>query len=141
MVLRVMPEHIPMLWNQLEPLIASALSRVPTHNTDDLKKCLMNQSAHLWVDMDGPRVTSLIVTEFAVRPRGTWLHVWISAAVPDVPMDWPAYLDVAEKFRKQTDCCGFQFTGRRGWMKRLPIRLDGISEEGTTYRWTENFDG
>lgn len=50
-VLRVMPENVPALWPELEPILKPAITQQGTHTTEDVRRAIMGMRTQLWVHM------------------------------------------------------------------------------------------
>lgn len=140
LILRVAAENVAGLWPQLEPQVAAALRGSPTHTPEDVRRALLGLTSHLFVHMDEGRLRGFIISEFAVKPRGAWLHVWLAGAAPDTPFALEPFLAMAKVWAQHHGCKGFQISGARpGWAKKFPQAVN----EGVNLRWTfdEAHDG
>lgn len=114
-------------------MIVRALRGVPTHTADDVRRMLLGQTAHLWVQ-DGNPVAAMAITEFAAYPQGVWLRVWLGATRDDAtPFDTEAFVKATRQWYRYHNCRGFEAIGRQGWLKRVP----GARAEGFVMRITE----
>ncbi len=138
MIIRIAPENISLLWrDQLEPMVTAALRDTPTHVAEDVRISLLGLQSHMFAKMDGPVVLSFIVSQFSAYPQGVWLHIWLTASLDTIPFDVPAFLAVADEWRKLHGCRGLQMAcARDGWRKKFPRE----SFAGITIRLTEGFN-
>ena len=126
-VFRAAVENIAPLWDQLEPLLAKPLALRPTHDAEDVRKMLMGQHCHLWVQMDGPVVQALVVTEFCAFPKGVWVNAWLAAALDDARFDYWRFREVLCEWALTNNCRGVSATGRVGWLKKYPeAKYEGV---------------
>jgi hypothetical protein len=141
-VFMVAVENVMPLWPLWEPLLIRALRNLDTHNATDVRRAVLGEQAHLWVQWDasvqqmpvqpGP-LQAFIVTEFAVYPRGTWLRLWLAGAMPGTPMDDNAFEDALAVWRDAHNCRGYEVVGRMGWLRRFPeARFQGAVMRTTT---------
>lgn len=132
-ILRVAPENVTPLWAQAEPLVTRALLGRPTHDAEDVRRMVMAQHCQLWAQWREPVLEALIVTEFAVYPKGVWVRVWLGGARRDTEMDDDGFLSAVMKWAEAHQCRGFEATGRHGWLRRFPA----AAAEGLVMRWTQ----
>lgn len=126
-VFRVAVENITPLWPQLEPLLEKPLTMRPTHDTEDVRKLLMGQVCHLWVQMDGSILEAFVITEFSAYPKGVWLNAWLAAARDDARFDYWRFRDVLCDWAISHQCRGVSAIGRVGWLKKYPeARYEGV---------------
>lgn len=118
-VMRVMPENIMPLWPQLEPLIEVELRTIPTHDAEDVRKLLIANQAHLWIQWRDA-VESMAITDFIPHPRGLALRVWMGAALPGTKMALAEYLKVITQWARLNRCRWIDVCGRPGWMRVFP---------------------
>jgi hypothetical protein len=131
-VFQVAVENVMPLWPLWEPLLVRALRNLDTHNATDVRRAVLGEQAHLWVQWDGT-LQAFIVTEFAVYPRGTWLRLWLAGAAQDAPMDDDAFEDALAVWRDAHNCRGYEIIGRMGWLRRFPeLRFQGSVMRTTT---------
>lgn len=114
-------------------MVARALRGTPTHTVEDVRRMLMAQTAHLWIQGGAP-IEAMAITEFAAYPQGVWLRVWLGASRDDeTPYDTEAFVNATRQWYQYHHCRGFEVIGRQGWMKRVP----GARAEGFVMRITE----
>ena len=125
-VMRVAVDNIMPLWPQIEPLIAEALSVCQTHDTEDVRRMLLAQSAQLWIQWED-RVLGLLITEFVSYPKGIWVRIWLAAAAQNAKLDYVSLYDTLSKWRDANGCRGFEALGRPGWLRKFPeFRVEGL---------------
>ena len=125
-IMRVAVDNIMPLWSQIVPMIEGALNGSATHDVEDVRRMLMAQAAHLWVQWTD-RVEALLITEFVAYPKGLWLRIWLASAVQDVKLDHLSFYDMLCKWRDDNQCCGFEALGRPGWLRKFPeFRVQGL---------------
>jgi hypothetical protein len=126
-VFRVAVENITPLWPQIELLLEKPLSWAPTHEAHDVWKILMAQQSQLWAQMNGPVLEAFIITEFAVFPRGVWLHAWIASAREDARLDYWRLMEAMKAFARANNCRGVSGSGRIGWLRKYPeAKFEGV---------------
>lgn len=126
-IFRVMPENITGLWPQLKPLIDLGLRGVPTHDAEDVRRCLFTPTCQLWGQFDIPLLEAVVISEFVSYPKGIWLRTWIAAALSKPGMDLDEFLAKLTAFARETNCRGFEAIGRHGWIRRIPEAVcDGL---------------
>jgi len=92
-----------------------------THNAEDIRALLMASQGHLWIqwDEDNKNVDAVVVTLFQSYPRGLFLNCWVTAAMPDVKVDWPTVQTAIVGWAKKHKCIGLLGQGRVGWMRKF----------------------
>lgn len=118
-VFRVAVENIMPLWPQLDPLIVSGLRTVATHDAEDVRRMLLGQACHLWIQWSD-RVEAMVISEFTTYPKGLWLRLWLGAALPDAKMRPELFMSELEDWRVTNGCVEFEIIGRTGWGRLLP---------------------
>lgn len=125
-------ENVLPIWPEWEPLLVRALRGTETHEPIDVRRMVMAEQAHLWVQWSG-RLDAFVVSEFAHYPRGKWLRIWLCAAREDVPLDEEAFVSMLSHCRDANGCRGFEVIGRIGWMRRFPgAQMVGVMLRSTT---------
>ena len=80
--------HITPLWDRVEPLVERGLRGEVTHDTEDVRRILMAQSAQLWGQFTASgELEAVCVSEFAVYPKGIWVRVWLGAVADGCEFD------------------------------------------------------
>lgn len=123
--LRLAPENITPLWDQIVPLLSDPLVRAGTHDEEDVRLALLGGRAHLWIQWSGV-VDAAGVTEFVAYPKGLWLRIWLSGSKLGVKVDWVALDEIVSEFARANRCVGLEAIGRKGWLKRFP-RLETVA--------------
>lgn len=76
MILRVASTNLSVLWEQVAPLVQSALRDCQTHDVEDVRAALLAGTSTLFIQMeDNQRVDGLCIANFAVFPKGIWVHI------------------------------------------------------------------
>jgi hypothetical protein len=131
-VFMVAVENVMPLWPQWEPLLIRALRGAETHDALDVRRMVLGEQAHLWVQWAG-RLEAFVVTEFAHYPKGTWLRLWLTAAAPDCEQDTTMTEDALAVWKDAHNCRGYEVIGRMGWLRRFPeMRFVGAVMRTTT---------
>lgn len=126
----VPPEYdlLSMTWPRVEQMLASAIS--PSDGTmDEVLQCIKDQSAQLWVAVDGDTVRAACVTYL----MGGCCHIWICAG--SQRQDWMKYLECIKEWARHHECDRISLRGRKGWARifrhwkivsiELECRIDG----------------
>jgi hypothetical protein len=125
-IVKVSLENITPLWPQLEPLIKSVVDPLGTHDAEDVRRSLMANLSHLWVQWSD-KVEACVVSEFVNYPKGLWLRLWAGAARDDTKGEWQEFRAALTHWKKINGCVGMEIIGRMGWMRVFPdARLDGV---------------
>jgi hypothetical protein len=131
-VFPVTPENIMRLWPHWEPLLKRALRDVETHDAADVRRMVLGEQAHLWLQWDN-QIEAFVVTEFVTYPKGTWLRLWLAATAPECEMNNAMFEDVLSAWKDTNNCRGFEIIGRMGWLRRFPeARFVGVVLRTTT---------
>lgn len=126
-IFRVAPENVAALWSQLQPLIEKGLRGTPTHDAEDVRKCLYVPTCQLWGQFDIPTLEAIVISEFVSYPKGIWLRAWIAAALPEPGMETEEFLAKMTAFARDNKCAGFEAIGRHGWARRFPdAQVEGL---------------
>ncbi len=119
-------ENVIQLWPRWEPLLRRALKGIETHQPIDIRRAVLGEQAHLWVQWTG-RLEAFVVTEFVDYPQGRWLRLWLAATADGVEFAQDKFLEVLSAWRDANDCRGFELIGRMGWLRRFPdARFVGV---------------
>ena len=125
MIVKVSVENVTPLWPQLEPLIKSVVDPIGTHDAEDVRRSLMTNFSHLWVQWSD-KVEALVISEFINYPRGLWLRLWAGAAREDIKGEWQQFRPVITEWKNIHQCKGIEIIGRMGWLRVFPdARFDG----------------
>lgn len=126
-IFQVAVSNITPAWPQLEPILGAALALSSTHDLESVRRALMGQSAHLWVQWDGERIEAAVVSEFVHYPTGIWNRVWLGGARPDAKMDIDGFVSAMTEWGRAHGCVGLEAIGRHGWLRKCPeARAEGL---------------
>lgn len=126
-IFQVAVANITPAWPQLEALFAPALAINSTHDCESIRRALMGQSCHLWIQWDGERIEAAVVSEFAHYPNGVWVRIWLAGALPEVRMDVDGFLHCILEWAEAHGCVGLEAVGRHGWLRKFPeARAEGL---------------
>lgn len=117
--MRVMPENITPLWDQLAPLIEVELRTIPTHDVEDIRKLLLSGNAQLWIQWS-ECVEAMVITEFVSYPRGLALRAWMGAVAPGYTMNRRGLFKIVTQFARRHRCRWIDACGRYGWLRAFP---------------------
>lgn len=118
-VFRVAIENISAIWPQIEPLIATELAGLPTHDADDVRQILLSNRANLWVQWTD-RVDGMAITDFVCYPRGMALRVWLGAAAAGAKFEREKFFTELQRWARRNQCRWMEGCGRVGWLKVFP---------------------
>lgn len=118
-IMRVMTENVMPLWGQIEPLIQAELAGIPTHDAEDVRRLLLANQLHLWIQWNGA-VQAMAVTELAAFPRGLALRVWLGATAPGERLDRGGFLKSLTQWARFNRCRWIHACGRMGWLRVFP---------------------
>lgn len=125
-VFRVATENVMPLWPAIRPLILQELVLIPTHDEEDVRRAIMSNACHLWVQMTD-HVEAMVVTDFVSYPKGLALRVWLGAAYGADRLDWSKFKIVIHEWAAACGCKWIDACGRVGWLKRFSdARMAGV---------------
>lgn len=104
--------EIDIMWDVIRPLVKSALKYTPYSNAGDVKQRLFNHLAQLWQKND---YESILITEVVIYPRAKVLNLWLMAGRNPDNED----LKIIENWGKESSCTHMEFTGRKGWERKV----------------------
>jgi hypothetical protein len=116
---RVAPENVTLLWPIVSPMLAKAFRTTTTHDIEDVRKSLMVQSSHLWIQ-ESDAVDGCLVTEFAAYPKGLWARIWLAGARPGAKLEWDRFKPMIIAWAAAHHCKGIECVGRLGWLRLFP---------------------
>jgi len=119
-IFQVAVANVTPLWPQLESILAPALALTSTHDPEDIRRALLGQAAHLWIQWNGEHVEAAVVSEFVHYPRGIWVRAWLAGARDDARMDDRGFHEALMAWCKMHGCIGFEAVGRHGWLRKFP---------------------
>src|SRR6266481_5449932 len=125
-VVQLAPTNIQALWSQIATIIKPAVDQVSTHKVQDIYRSVMSMRAQMWAELVGTEVVTAVVTEFVDYPAGLYLRIWLCAAKPGSPMDNDMWLEEMDRYRDASGAIGFEAIGRMGWLKRFPLKVEGL---------------
>lgn len=109
---------IPLIWNQVEPLVNKALAT----GRGELWACdvltlLLSGDMQLWAAFDGQAVKAICITEIVTFPR---LKICRVAYVAGSGMRaWLGEIDLIKAWAKSHGCQEIWGGGRKGWSRVL----------------------
>jgi len=118
-VFQVSVENVMPLWPMWEPMLNRALRQVETHDALDVRRMVLGEQAHLWVQWNDV-LEAFVVSEFVTYPKGVWLRLWLAAAAPDAELRDDLFEDTLAVWKDAHNCRGFEVIGRMGWLRRFP---------------------
>ena len=122
----VLPEHIELVWPNIEHYMAgSAQYTYNRFNTDDIKKDLITKPQQLWIAYDEEEVYGAVVTEIIVYPKMTTLMMHFTGG-KKLPRWKQPMLKLLQRFAKDQGCNVIESYGRPGWEK--VFKNDGYKE-------------
>jgi hypothetical protein len=125
-IVQLAPANIQALWSQIAPIIKPAVDQVSTHQVHDIYRSVMSMRSQMWVELVGTDVLTAVVTEFVDYPAGLYLRIWLCAAKSDARMDNNLWLEEMDRYRDASGAVGFEAIGRPGWLKRFPLKVEGL---------------
>ena len=93
-VYQVGVEKVMPLWPTWEPLLKRALRGVETHDALDVRRAVLGEQAHLWIQWNGS-LEAFVVSEFVTYPKGVWLRLWLAASEQDAELRDDLFEDVS----------------------------------------------
>lgn len=118
----VSPEHIDLLWPQIEPMLESATATSRGRETAfDVRRALMARDAQLFVWWEGGRVEVLAVVEIVRHPRKTIGRIKICTAIPGAVTreTFRICTTIIESWCKEQGATGMAMDARPGWARVL----------------------
>src|ERR1700761_3703923 len=125
-VIQLAPANIAGLWPSIAAIIKPAVDQVSTHTVTDIYRSVLTMRAQMWVEMDDLDVIAATVTEFVDYPSGLYLRIWLCGSCPGTPMDNEMWLEAIDQYRSASGAIGFECIGRHGWLKRFPLKVEGV---------------
>ena len=122
----VLPEHIELVWPNIEQyMVGAAQYTYNRFNTDDIKKDLITKPQQLWIAYDEEKIYGAVVTEIIVYPRMNTLMMHFTGG-EKLPRWKQPMLKLLQRFAKDHGCSVIESYGRPGWEK--VFRNDGYKE-------------
>ena len=115
MIVKVPPEDLFIIWNEVEPLIKKALD--DCYKAQDILDGLMETRFQLFISWED-RVESAVVTEVAKYPQKKILRYFLAGG--ENMNNWlePIQKEI-EQFAKDNQCDAIEVAGRKGWTRKL----------------------
>jgi len=115
MIVKVPPEDLFIIWNEVEPLIKKALD--DCYKAQDILDGLMETRFQLFISWED-RVESAVVTEVAQYPQKKILRYFLAGG--ENMNNWlePIQKEI-EQFAKDNQCDAIEVAGRKGWARKL----------------------
>ena len=116
MIVTYGPEHIPAIWNEIEPFIKKALDRGSIYTLEDVYDNLRECRMQLWCYRD-PKLRAVLTTGiigdecFLITLGGNNIQDWIDA--------YP----IIERWAIEQGCGSMKIHGRKGWAKILGFEI------------------
>jgi hypothetical protein len=115
MIIKVPPEDLHIIWNEVEPKIKKALD--DCYSSQDIFDGLIQNKFQLFISWEN-KVESAVITEVAQYPQkkicryflagGSNMNNWLEPIQQEI-----------EKFAKYNNCQAIEVAGRKGWAKKL----------------------
>jgi|TARA_R100001443_G_scaffold105063_1_gene113964 hypothetical protein len=115
MIIKVPPEDLHIIWNEVEPKIKKALD--DCYSSQDILDGLIQNKFQLFISWEN-KVESAVITEVAQYPQkkicryflagGSNMNNWLEPIQQEI-----------EKFAKYNNCQAIEVAGRKGWAKKL----------------------
>ena len=110
-------EDIPVIWENLLPIIELSQDDDRELSPDDFFEALMNEEMHLWIALDGKELLACMISQFATYPQKRVLRIiFIGGEERD---KWLGSLWMVEDFALTNGCTHLEVWGRKAWLKIL----------------------
>lgn len=120
MITTYQPEEIPLVWNEIEPLVEKGLARGSVFTKEDiydgLRKCLLQ----LWA-WEPREIEAILVT--TIHEDACLLLLTAGKNM----QDWKDHLPLIENWARSHHCKELLIQGRKGW-SRLGFTITGKDE-------------
>ena len=115
MIVKVPPEDLHLLWNEVEPLIKKALD--DTYSAKDILDGLIKNSFQLFISWED-KVECAVITEVSQYPQKKVCRYFLAGG--NNMDNWlePIQQEI-EKFAKYNQCHAVEVAGRKGWARKL----------------------
>ena len=119
--LRVPPNEIPSVWNEIKPILGKALRGEEDIIADDLLEPLENGRAFLWIVVDGDDIESVCLGEMVEYPRKKSFYILAWATKSGYKYDevMETFNDSVVNFAKINGCDFIEAKVRKGLAKKL----------------------
>jgi|TARA_Y100000114_G_scaffold143513_1_gene151146 hypothetical protein len=127
----VLPEHLPVVWDDIKFLIHRACKRSNgRHTMETVYEQIVKQQQQLWIIIseDTEKIIACATTQIMSYPTGlNMLEVVLLGG--SQKEDWLIEgWDILEKFARANNCSGLQAIGRKG-LRYLTVKIDKDWEE------------
>jgi len=116
MIVKVPPEDLYTIWEDVEKLIKEALD--DCYKPQDILSGLMENKFQLFISWNNFKVESAIITEVAQYPRKKILRYFLAGGKNLDNWLEPIQQEI-EKFAKLNNCQAIEVAGRKGWARKL----------------------
>ena len=112
-------DHVDVVWEQVAPLLKRATDRSGgRYAIGDVYSLIAEDRCHLWIGFaPGMKIVGAATSVFNVYPGGKWLTAQFLGS--DDMSECFDFLEVFERWAKDNDCVGIEFSGRSGWARVL----------------------
>ncbi len=112
-------DFVDTCWEEVAPMLEKATDRSGgRYNIEDVYEKIVNETAQLWVMLNGEKIVAAFVTEITTYGQKKMLTVHFAGG--SRMKEWLQKID--EIFRDwaiDNQCSGIELTGRKGWVKAL----------------------
>jgi len=119
-ILLVPTKEVPLLWNEVEPLIDKALYGEENLLASDFKDSLEQAESFMWIIVDGPDIESVVVGTPTFYPRKQSLSIdtWATKSGYKFDQVYPLIEEI-KKFAREIGCDFIEAKVRKGLAKKL----------------------
>jgi hypothetical protein len=115
----VHPTEIPLVWEQVEPLLAKVTEHTEGEiTTEDYIEPLSLGEMQLWIAVKDEELHSVMVTQIIPYPQKRILRILAIAGSEFKALY--KFKDMVESFAIRSGCSALELWGRKGWKKLLP---------------------
>ena len=110
-------EDVPMIWEDVIPLMEASQNQQRELSIDDFFECIMDETMQLWVAIEDKEIIACMVSQFATFPQKRVLRIiYISGEGMD---RWIENFPMVENFALMNGCTFLEVWGRKAWIKIL----------------------
>ena len=110
-------EDVPMIWDNIIPLMEPSQNEQRELSIDDFFDRLMEGEMQLWVAIEGKEIIACMISQFATFPQKRVLRIiYISGEGMD---RWIENFPMVEDFALMNGCTFLEVWGRKAWIKIL----------------------
>ncbi len=111
----VMPDMAAAVWPKIEPLLDRVVTPDSGFSTAAILEGVKSGTMQLWVIGD---FQAVVVSYIQVRPlhKVLWMQFIAGEEMREWLEDWIVFI---EGFARHHDCEAIEFSGRKGWLRRL----------------------